>query len=230
MPPGSRPVLHRLRDVEEVSAHRALGLVRAPGNDGLHDGGVLRHGRGGASGNQDRAVLVAHGLRVQGVDEAAARCRAARARAAPRAGPRSRPTRRGGRRSSSRSRWRARHACRRARAGIVDPLGGLADGQPFQDGAGLQDLDRLLVRDLPHARAAVRLADDEPFLLEPDERRSHGAARHLEGRAEIGLDEARVGREVAAHDGVAERVVAGVRRHGGHDTAQRCEDRQQFCL
>ena len=70
-------------------------------------------------------------------------------------------------------------------AGVVDALGGLANGEPLQDGAGLQDLDRLLVRDLPHARAAMRLANDEPFLLEPDERSSHRAARHLEGRADL---------------------------------------------
>ena len=74
-------------------------------------------------------------------------------------------------------------------ARIVDPLGGLADGKPLEDGAGLQDLDRLVVADLPHARAAVRLADDEPVLLETDERGSHRAARHVERRRDVRLDE-----------------------------------------
>ena len=42
-------------------------------------------------------------------------------------------------------------------AGLVDSLSGQADGQPFEHGARLEDLDRLAVADLPYARAAVRL-------------------------------------------------------------------------
>jgi hypothetical protein len=55
-------------------------------------------------------------------------------------------------------------------------LRGEPDSQPFEDCAGLEDLDGLVVRDAPHARALVRFADDEPFLLETDERSSHGPA------------------------------------------------------
>ena len=80
--------------------------------------------------------------------------------------------------AASSSRWRSRHASQTRAARFVDPLGRQADGEPFENGAGLEDLDRLLVRDRPHPRAPVRLAHDEPLLLEPDERGSHGAARH----------------------------------------------------
>ncbi len=38
-------------------------------------------------------------------------------------------------------------------AGIVDALRGEPDGQPFEDRAGLEDLDGLFVGDLPYARA-----------------------------------------------------------------------------
>ena len=40
----------------------------------------------------------------------------------------------------------ARETCLDAfAAGVVDPLGRLADCEPFENGAGLEDLDRLLV-------------------------------------------------------------------------------------
>jgi hypothetical protein len=71
---------------------------------------------------------------------------------------------------------------------VVDALGSLADGQALEDGPRLQDLDRFLVADLSHARAPVGLTDDEPFLLETDERRSHRAARHLERLADVRFD------------------------------------------
>jgi hypothetical protein len=52
------------------------------------------------------------------------------------------------------------------------------------------------------------LPNDEPVLLEADQRRPDRAARHAEGRADVGLDEAGIRREVAADDRRAERVVA----------------------
>ena len=84
--------------------------------------------------------------------------------------------------AASSSRWRSRHARRRALPASSIRSGRQPDGEPFEHGAGLEDLDRLLVGDRPHAGSAVRLAHDEPFLLEPDERSSHRAARHLELR------------------------------------------------
>ena len=40
-------------------------------------------------------------------------------------------------------------------ARIVDALRGLADREPFEHGARLQDLDSLVVGDAPHARAPI---------------------------------------------------------------------------
>ena len=57
--PGKQSLLHRVGDVEQVLAHRRLGLVRLPGDDRLDDRGVLGDGCSRASGDQDRPVLVA---------------------------------------------------------------------------------------------------------------------------------------------------------------------------
>ncbi len=141
------------------------------------------------------------------------------ARAAWRGGRRSCLTPRGGRRP------RAAHAdARDMPGGAHRPLSSIRsaampDREPFEHGAGLEDLDRFLVRDRPDARAAMRLAHDETLLLQADQRVPHGAARHLERRAHVGLDEARVRRELAAHDRVAEGVVARARRHRRQHTA-----------
>ena len=51
-----------------------------------------------------------------------------------------------------------------------------------------------------------------------------------ERRADVRLDEAGVRRELTAHDGVAEGVVAGGGRHRRHILPYRCEDRQQSCF
>ena len=77
---------------------------------------------------------------------------------------------------------------------------GLAGREPLERGARLQDLDGLLLGHQPHARAAVRLALDQPLVLEPDQRRPHGRARQLERAAHVGLDEPLVGHQVAAQD------------------------------
>ena len=51
----------------------------------------------------------------------------------------------------------------------------------FEHRSGFEDLDGLVVRDsCAHAGSSMGLAHDEPFLLEPDERRSHRAARHVD--------------------------------------------------
>ena len=99
-------------------------------------------------------------------------------------------------------------------AGLVDALGGQPDGQAFEHGARLQNLDRLLVRDAPHARAPMRLADDQSVLLEADERRANGAPGHRERRREFGLDESSIRSDVTPDDGLAEGVVA--RRNNHH--------------
>jgi hypothetical protein len=59
---------------------------------------------------------------------------------------------------------------------LVDALCGLANREPLEHGTRLQDLDRFLVRHLAHACPPVRLADHEPVLLEPDQRRPDGTA------------------------------------------------------
>ena len=210
MPPGSSPRCTAFATLKRCLRIAASASSGRPATTASTMAVVLGHGRGRASGNEDRAVLVAHGLRVQGADEAARR-------AVPReleqrgvqVGVRVRRAEEVAELEQLTLALEARPQPCGAR--VVDPLGGLADGQTFENRAGLQDLDRLVVRDLPHARPPVRLADDEPFLLEADERRSHGAARHLERRAEVRLDEPGIGREVAADDRVAEGVVVGRR-------------------
>jgi hypothetical protein len=76
----------------------------------------------------------------------------------------------------------------------------------------------------------MRLANDEPVLLETDERRAHGTARHFECRRDVGLDEAGVGRDLTPDDGLAEGVV-GLSDHRATRILPDCrEDRQQFCF
>ena len=101
---------------------------------------------------------------------------------------------------------------------LVDPLGGQAHGEPLEHGARLEDLDRLAVRYLAHARTAVRLPDDEALLLEPDEGVPDGAARHVERRHDVRLHESRVRRDLAAHDRLAKLLVVrvGVGRQSAH--------------
>ena len=186
-----------------------------PGDNGFHDRGMLRHGRGGASGNQDRAVLVAHGLGAQGADEA-------EGRTVPRELEQRRvQVRVRFRRSQQVAEFEqlalARETCLNARdTGFVDPLRGLADREPFENGAGLQNLDRFVVADSPHARATMRFANDEPFLLEANERRSYLAARHLERGADVRLHEPCFGRDVAVNDGIPKRVVVRGDSHCRH--------------
>src|SRR4051812_35149534 len=90
---------------------------------------------------------------------------------------------------------------------LVDALRRLSCRQAFERGARLEDLDRLGVRDMADAGAAMALADDEPLLLEPDEGVANRAARHLKGRGQVGFHEPRVGRDVTAHDRVTKIVV-----------------------
>ena len=103
-------------------------------------------------------------------ESAGAPFRAARSRAVSRAARRSHRTRRGGHRPPA-ARCAARGRPARGPPAVVDALGGLANREPFEHGARLQDLDRFLVRHLAHACSPVRLADHEPVLLEPDQRR-----------------------------------------------------------
>ncbi len=168
--------------------------------------------------DEDGAVLVPHGLRVQPVDQPLGR-RVARQleERGVQVGVRVR-----GAEEVARLEQLPVSCERRTqplRSGLVDPLGGQANGETLEHGAGLEDLDRLTVRDLTHARAAVRLPDDEALLLEPDQRISDGAARHVEARHDVGLDEPGVRRDLAADDRLAELVVVrvGVVRESGHE-------------
>ncbi len=114
---------------------------------------------------------------------------------------------------------------------IVDSFGGPADGKALENGPRLQDLDRLVVADAPDTRASMGLANDEPILLETDERSANGAARHVKGGREVGLDEAGVRRDVTTDDGPAEGVVARSDRHlATRILPECCDDRQQFCF
>ena len=111
---------------------------------------------------------------------------------------------------SSSSRWRARQSCKPRDALVVDPLRGLPDGEPLQDGARLQDLDRLVVA--RHGGRARRGAARGRRARPARDGSAPCAPRRATCRttSRVGLDEARVRRDVAAHDGVAERVVARV--------------------
>jgi 3-hydroxyisobutyrate dehydrogenase-like beta-hydroxyacid dehydrogenase len=221
---------HGTGHVEEVFAHRELRLGRTAGDHGLDDRRVLGHGRRRSARDQDRAVLVAHRLRVQGVDESDS-------------GRMAGELQQGGVQVGVRVRCpeeipaveELTLACETGLetgdAGMLDSSGGLADGEALEDGARLQDLDRLVVTDAPHAGASMRLANDEPVLLETDERRAHGAARHVERRGDVGLDEAGVGSDLTADDCLAEGVVGRGDRHRATRILPECrEDRQQFCF
>jgi 3-hydroxyisobutyrate dehydrogenase-like beta-hydroxyacid dehydrogenase len=211
--------LDGLGHVEKVSAHGVLGVVRPTGDDGLDNLPVLRDGSGGPSRDQDRAVLVAHRLGAQGVDEADG-------------GPVSRELEESGMQVRVRIRRTeevavleqpamAREACLQTPdSSTVDPLGCLTHGKPFENRPRLQDLDRFLVTDVAYTCPPIRLADDEPVLLETDECGPHCAARHLERRRDLRFDEARVRRDVTVDDGFAEGVVVRVGRHGPTHTAE----------
>src|SRR5919197_2297516 len=205
-------------DVREVCAHRQLGFVRATGDHGLDDRRVLGKRRRRSTGDQDGAVLVPHRLCVQAPDEADSGAVA---------------------RELEESGMQVGVGVGRAQqvtvleelaltgetrvktngARIVDARGGPADREALEDGTCLQDLDRLLVADAPHASASMRLANDEPVLLQTNERRAHRAARHLECRRDVCLDEAGAGRDVAADDRLTKGVVARDGRHCRHGYA-----------
>ena len=200
------------------------------GDHGLDDGRVLGDRRSRAARDQDRAVLVAHGLRAQAVDEpdrgpVAGELEERRVQLGVHVGRAEEVA------ALEQLTLRARGTPEPGAARVVDALGSLPDRKALEHGARLQDLDGLLVADAPHPRPAVRLAHDEPVLLEADERRAHGAARHVERRRDVRLDEARVGRDVAADDRLAEGVVAGGGRHRPRRILpEGWENRQQFCF
>src|SRR5258708_40335909 len=58
--------------------------------------------------------------------------------------------------------------------------GRLARQQAFEGGADFLDLERFLVRNETHARAAIVLARHQPLLVEPDERGANGGAAGAE--------------------------------------------------
>jgi 3-hydroxyisobutyrate dehydrogenase-like beta-hydroxyacid dehydrogenase len=205
-------VLHRVGDVEEMLTHCSLGLARTACAHGVDDRHMLGHGRSGAAGDEDRAVLVAHRLGVQALNQAS------------------------GRGVVGDLEERGVQDCVRVRCAeevaaleklvltgetglepgdsrLVDALCGLTNRKALQNGSRLQDLHGLVIADASHSRTSMGLANDEPVLLETDERRADGASRHLERRRELRLDEASVWRDVPAHDGLAKGVVSRGDRH-----------------
>ena len=186
-----------------MAAHRFLRPLRSSRDDGLDDRRVLRLRGCRPAGDEDRPVLVPHHLGAEAADqvlrggvtgELEERCveLGVRVRGAEQV-------------AGVEELAMEREVLPQALGtGLVDSLGGQADGEPFEHGARLEDLDRFAVADLPHACPAVRLADDEPFLLEPDQRVPHGTPRHREGRADVRLDEMGVGGDLAANDRAAE--------------------------
>jgi hypothetical protein len=82
--------------------------------------------------------------------------------------------------------------------------------RPSRAGARLEGLHGLLLGDDPHARAAVRFADDQPLVLEPEEGRSHRRPRQVERAAHVGLHEPLIRHELAPQDRLAEPEVTGV--------------------
>src|SRR5687767_1872946 len=162
-----------------MSPHRPLRRPRVAGDDRLDDGRVLVDGGSGAARDEDRAVLVAHRLGVQALDETHG------GRVAGELEQRGVQLGIHLRRAEEvaileKLALTGDAAVETGGAYIVDALGGLPDGEALENRASLQDLDRLVVGDAPDACASMRLADDEPVLLEADERGAHGPARHLE--------------------------------------------------
>jgi hypothetical protein len=206
---GQRPAPERVRDVEQMAAHRVLGRLGLARDDRLDDRGVLRLRCRRASWNQDRAVLVAHRLGVQPVDQALGRAVPGQLeQCGMQVGVRIRG-------AEQVTRLEERTMPRQNRlqplcAGIVDPLGGQPHREALEHRACLEDLDRLGVGDLAHAGTPVRLAHDEPFLLEPYQRVPDGGPGHLERRDDVRLDKTGVGRDLAPHDGGAQLLVVRV--------------------
>ena len=89
-------------------------------------------------------------------------------------------------------------------------LGGCAPGEePFECVAHLFDFECLARRDQPDPGPAMGFANDEPLLVEHRQRCPDGSAAHPQTNREVRLDEALVGLELAADDGLTE-AVAGV--------------------
>ena len=88
---------------------------------------------------------------------------------------------------------------------------GVAGGERLERGARLEDLDRLLDGEAPHARAAVALAQREALVAEAQDRAAHRAAAEPEPLRELLLDEPLPGRQLAGDDRVVEgRVGVGL--------------------
>ena len=88
--------------------------------------------------------------------------------------------------------------------------GGLANGQPLERGARLQDLDRLGQRNAAHAGAAMGLELHQALVLEPGQRGAHGRAPHAEPPRQIGLHQALVGQQPTGHDRGSQTVLGAV--------------------
>jgi hypothetical protein len=94
------------------------------------------------------------------------------------------------------------------------PSGGASCQESLQGSANLLDLQRLAVVDQPDACAAVRLQDDQPLLVEPDERSANGSAPRTDQLRDRGLDQPLVRLEPATDDRLAQCVVDVLRDPG----------------
>jgi len=98
--------------------------------------------------------------------------------------------------------------------------GGLARHHGLDREPGFGDLDGFLVGDGAHAGAAVRLADDEAFLIEHGQRHADIGAVDAEPLGEFDLDQPLVRRQPAARDRIAQArgdVDLGGFGGGGHE-------------
>ncbi len=95
-------------------------------------------------------------------------------------------------------------------------IGHVSVGRPSRGGPGqeslqcvahLLDLECFPRRDQPDAGTPMRLADDEPFLIQHREGRADGRAPRAVSNGEIRLDQPLVGLELAADDRLPEAVA-----------------------
>ena len=90
---------------------------------------------------------------------------------------------------------------------------GLLHRQSLQRGAQGVDLGDVLAGDGGDGGTAMRLVDDEAFLLELEERLADRAAAHVQHPREVVLDQPRTGGEAPGEDRLADRVDDVVHQH-----------------
>src|SRR5688572_23615582 len=182
---------------------RLLGAVGVPGADRFHDLRMLADRLVNAAGIEDRPELKPDDLGVEVRQDAAGRGVAGDA---ANLGVQHAILARIGREILLVDRLA------QAMQDLAEPLavrrrgarGGLTRDQRFERGADLQDLECFLLADDAHARAAVRLGDDQSFLLQLAKRKLHLSAVDAEPGRQIGLDQPLAGHEMAGLDRLAQ--------------------------